>query len=97
MSVGFARAFIRENPILILDEPTAALDAESEEMVIEGLDRLTRDKTVIIIAHRLSTIRTADVILVIDDGVVTERGTHRELMAVPDGTYARLYRLQLGQ
>lgn len=95
--IGIARAFIRENPILILDEPTAALDAESEEMVIEGLDRLTRDKTVIIIAHRLSTIRTADVILVIDDGVVTERGTHRELMAVPDGTYARLYRLQLGQ
>jgi subfamily B ATP-binding cassette protein MsbA len=95
--IGIARAFIRDNPILILDEPTAALDAESEQLVIDGLNRLTKDKTVLIIAHHLATIRTADLILVIEDGVVAERGSHEELMAVKDGTYARLYRLQLGQ
>jgi len=94
--IGIARAFIRDNPILILDEPTAALDAESEQLVIDGLDRLTKDKTVIIIAHHLATIRTADLILVVEDGVVAERGNHGELMALKDGTYARLYRLQLG-
>lgn len=95
--IGIARAFIRDNPILILDEPTAALDAESEQLVIDGLSRLTKDKTVLIIAHHLATIRTADLILVIEDGVVAERGSHEELMALKDGTYARLYRLQLGQ
>ena len=95
--IGIARAFIRDNPILILDEPTAALDAESEQLVIDGLSRLTKDKTVLIIAHHLATIRTADLILVIEDGVVAERGSHEELMALEDGTYARLYRLQLGQ
>jgi len=95
--IGIARAFIRDNPILILDEPTAALDAESEQLVIDGLNRLTKDKTVLIIAHHLATIRTADLILVIEDGVVAERGSHEDLMALKDGTYARLYRLQLGQ
>ncbi|MCV7424294.1 ABC transporter ATP-binding protein [Mycobacterium yunnanensis] len=95
--IGIARAFIRDSPILILDEPTAALDAEAEATVMEGLDRLTQGKTVIIIAHRLSTIRNADVILVVDEGVVTERGSHRDLMALKDGTYARMYRLQVGE
>jgi subfamily B ATP-binding cassette protein MsbA len=94
--IGIARAFIRDSPILILDEPTAALDAESEELVIEGLRRLMRGKTVIIIAHRLSTIRDADRILVIKDGVVAEDGTHGELLAL-DGVYAHLYHLQYGQ
>jgi ABC-type multidrug transport system fused ATPase/permease subunit len=93
--IGIARAFIRDSPILILDEPTAALDAESEEQVMEGLARLMKDKTVVIIAHRLSTIRAADLILVIDDGVVVESGTHDHLMA-SDGVYARLHRLQFG-
>src|ERR1700730_1479949 len=87
--IGIARAFIRNSPILILDEPTAALDAESEELVIEGLKRLMHGKTVIIIAHRLSTIRDADRILVIKDGIVAEQGTHEELLAL-GGVYAGL-------
>jgi subfamily B ATP-binding cassette protein MsbA len=91
--IGIARAFIRDSPILILDEPTASLDAESEELVIEGLERLMKGRTVIIIAHRLSTIRDADRILAIADGVVAEDGTHDELLAL-GGVYAHLHHLQ---
>ena len=93
--IGIARAFIRDSPILILDEPTAALDAGSEELVMQGLRRLMHGKTVIIIAHRLSTVRDADTILVIQDGVVSESGTHNELLAL-DGLYAHLHHLQYG-
>jgi subfamily B ATP-binding cassette protein MsbA len=91
--IGIARALIRDNPILILDESTAALDAESEHLVVEALERLVEGRTVIAIAHRLSTLRNADKILVIKDGVVAEDGTHRELLA-RDGAYARMHRLQ---
>ncbi|HTQ97130.1 MAG TPA: ABC transporter ATP-binding protein [Candidatus Acidoferrum sp.] len=91
--IGIARALIRNNPILILDEPTAALDTESEQLVIEALERLMKGRTVITIAHRLSTIRNANVILVLKDGVVQEQGTHEELLA-RGGTYAELYRVQ---
>ena len=91
--IGIARAVIRNNPILILDEPTAALDTESERAVIEALDRLMRGRTVITIAHRLSTIRNCDKILVLKDGVVAEEGTHDELLAL-GGVYAELYRAQ---
>ncbi|WP_422744901.1 ABC transporter ATP-binding protein [Mycobacterium sp. WMMD1722] len=91
--MGIARAFIRNSPILILDEPTAALDAESEELVIDGMERLMKGRTVIVIAHRLSTIRDADRIVVIKDGVVAEQGTHDELLAL-DGIYAELHRIQ---
>src|SRR5271170_6331013 len=91
--IGIARAIIRNNPILILDEPTAALDTESEQLVIEALERLMKGRTVITIAHRLSTIRDADNILVLKDGVVLEQGTHEELLA-RGGTYAELYRVQ---
>jgi ABC-type multidrug transport system fused ATPase/permease subunit len=91
--IGIARALIRDNPILILDEPTAALDAESEELVIEAMERLMAGRTVITIAHRLSTLRNADKIIVIKDGVVAENGTHRELLAL-DGLYAELHHLQ---
>src|SRR5262249_7186056 len=73
--IGIARALIRDNPILILDEPTAALDAESEHLVVEALERLVAGRTVIAIAHRLSTLRNADKILVVKDGVVAEDGT----------------------
>ena len=91
--IGIARAVIRNNPILILDEPTAALDTESERLVIEGLERLMKGRTVITIAHRLSTIRDAHNIIVLKDGVVAEQGTHDALVA-QRGIYAGLYDVQ---
>jgi subfamily B ATP-binding cassette protein MsbA len=91
--IGIARALIRDNPILILDEPTAALDAESEQLVTDALERLMKGRTVITIAHRLTTLRNADKIIVVNDGVVAEDGTHEELQS-GDGLYAQLRRLQ---
>jgi ABC-type multidrug transport system fused ATPase/permease subunit len=91
--IGIARAFIRNSPILILDEPTASLDTESEQLVMEGLDRLMKGRTVLMITHRLNTIRGADTILVLHNGIVVEQGTHEELLAV-GGIYAGLYRTQ---
>jgi ABC-type multidrug transport system fused ATPase/permease subunit len=91
--IGIARALIRNNPILILDEPTAALDAESEDLVIQAMERLMEGRTVITIAHRLSTLRNADKIIVIDNGVVAEDGTHEELLEL-GGLYAHLHHLQ---
>jgi ABC-type multidrug transport system fused ATPase/permease subunit len=88
--IGIARALIRNAPILILDEPTAALDTESEKMVMEGLDRLMKGRTVITITHRLNTIRDADQIIVLNDGVVAEQGLHDELLT-RGGIYADLY------
>jgi ABC-type multidrug transport system fused ATPase/permease subunit len=91
--LGIARAVIRNSPIMILDEPTAALDTESEQLVIEGLRRLMKGRTVIMIAHRLSTIRDADKIIVLKDGVVAEEGSNDELLA-RGGVYAELHRIQ---
>jgi subfamily B ATP-binding cassette protein MsbA len=91
--IGIARALIRNNPILILDEPTAALDAESEHLVIQALERLMAGRTVITIAHRLSTLRDAHKIIVVKDGVVVEDGTQEELLTL-DGVYAELHHLQ---
>lgn len=91
--IGIARALIRNNPILILDEPTAALDTESEKNVMEALERLMKGRTVITIAHRLSTIRDANKIIVLKDGVVAEQGNHEELMKI-GGVYAELYKIQ---
>jgi subfamily B ATP-binding cassette protein MsbA len=91
--IGIARAIIRDTPILILDEPTAALDAESEGHVIEALERLMKGRTVIMIAHRLSTIRDANQIIVLKDGVVAESGTHERLLSL-GGVYAELYQKQ---
>jgi ABC-type multidrug transport system fused ATPase/permease subunit len=93
--IGIARALIRDNPILILDEPTAALDAESEHLVIEALERLVAGRTVIAIAHRLSTLRNADKIVVVKDGVIVEDGAHQQLLTL-DGVYAQLHHLQFG-
>ena len=94
--IGIARAIIRNTPILILDEPTAALDTESERLVIQGLEQLMKGRTVITIAHRLSTIRDANKIIVLKDGIVAEQGTHDELLALA-GVYAELHRIQYEQ
>jgi len=88
--IGIARAFIRNAPILILDEPTASLDSEAEEVVLEGLDRLMKGRTVMMVTHRLNTLRRADLIIVLDNGTVAEQGTHDDLLAI-DGIYAGLY------
>ena len=93
--IGIARALIRNAPILILDEPTAALDAESEQLVLQSLARLMKGRTAIAIAHRLSTVRDADNIVVFKEGIVAEQGTHHELLAL-GGVYAELYRVQFG-
>ncbi|HUE42538.1 MAG TPA: ABC transporter ATP-binding protein [Candidatus Sulfotelmatobacter sp.] len=94
--IGIARAIIRDNPILVLDEPTAALDSESEKLVMEALTRLMKGRTVITIAHRLSTIRDADKIVVLTQGVLAEQGSHDELMALK-GVYAGLYHAQFDE
>ena len=84
---------IRNTPILLLDEPSSGLDSGSEKAVFEALDRLMEGKTSVIIAHRLSTIRRADIIFVLKDGEIVERGNHDELMK-RGGVYAELYDLQ---
>ena len=91
--IAVARAIIRDTPILILDEPTAGLDAASEQAVIGALDTLMKGRTSVVIAHHLGTIRHADVIFVISDSALVERGTHEELLA-HNGVYAELHRLQ---
>jgi len=93
--IAIARAIIRDTPILILDEPSSGLDAASEKLVFEALDRLMEGRTSIVIAHRLSTIRRADTIFVVKDGTIIETGRHEELVEA-GGLYADLYELQFG-
>jgi subfamily B ATP-binding cassette protein MsbA len=91
--IAIARAIVRDTPILILDEPTAGLDAGSEQSVIGALDTLMKGRTSVVIAHHLGTIQHADVIFVINDSALVEQGTHEELLA-KNGVYAELHRIQ---
>jgi subfamily B ATP-binding cassette protein MsbA len=91
--IAIARALVRDTPILILDEPTAALDAASEQAVVEALDRLMAGRTSIIIAHNLNAVRRADVIFVVKGSEIVEYGTHEALLA-RGGLYAELYQIQ---
>ncbi|HKE55463.1 MAG TPA: ABC transporter ATP-binding protein [Pyrinomonadaceae bacterium] len=91
--IAIARAIVRNSPILILDEPTSGLDAASEELVLEGLQRLMAGKTSIVIAHHLATVQRADVIFVLESGRIVQQGTHEELLQ-SGGLYAELYQTQ---
>ncbi len=91
--IAIARAIIRNTPLLILDEPTTGLDAASEKLVMEALERLMVNKTTIMVAHRLATIQSADIVFVLKDGMICERGTHKELLAAK-GLYAEFYEMQ---
>jgi subfamily B ATP-binding cassette protein MsbA len=93
--IAIARAILADPRILILDEATSSLDSESEALIRDGLRSLRRGRTTFVIAHRLSTIESADQILVLDNGVVVERGSHRELLAL-GGRYRQLYDKQYG-
>ncbi|MFN8057835.1 MAG: ABC transporter ATP-binding protein [Vicinamibacterales bacterium] len=93
--LAIARALLKNPPILILDEATSALDAESELLVQDALAALMQHRTTLVIAHRLSTVRRADAIIVLERGTVREIGRHDELLARPDGVYAKLYALQM--
>ena len=91
--ISLARAFLKDVPILLLDEPTASLDADNEAMVQRALDEISKERTIIMIAHRLKTVRGAQQILVLENGRVTQKGTHNQLVGT-DGLYSRLWELQ---
>jgi ATP-binding cassette, subfamily B, bacterial len=91
--IAVARAFIKDAPILILDEPTSAIDSKTEAVILDALERLMEGRTTVMIAHRLSTIRNADIILVLDQGRLVQRGGHEELVN-QEGLYRQLYEMQ---
>ena len=92
--IAIARAFIKDAPIVILDEAISALDNQSEAIVQKAIENLMKDKTVFVIAHRLSTIKNADKIAMINEGHLVEMGKHEDLMMIEDGQYKKLYNMQ---
>ena len=92
--LAIARAILKNPPILMLDEATSSLDAESEKLVQEAIENLMVNRTVVMIAHRLATVKKADRIIVLDKGVIVEQGTHEKLLS-EEGIYSRLHNLQL--
>lgn len=93
--IAIARAILKDPKILLLDEATSALDAESERVVQEALDRVMVNRTTIVVAHRLTTIKGADIIAVVKNGVIAEKGRHEALLKIPDGAYASLVALHM--
>lgn len=93
--IAIARAILKNPVILLLDEATSALDAESERVVQDALDRVMVNRTTVVVAHRLATIRGADIISVVKNGVIAEKGSHDELMKITDGAYASLIALHM--
>lgn len=94
--ISVARAFLRDAPILVLDEPTSSIDSRTEAVILDALDRLMAGRTTFVVAHRLSTVRYADRILVVNGGRIVEQGTHEELLQ-QDGLYKQLYDIQTSQ
>lgn len=95
--IAFLRAYIAKPKILVLDEATSSVDTHSEQLIQQATDNITEGRTSIVIAHRLATIKKADVILVMDKGVVVEKGTHHELLQKSEGYYKNLYEVQFGE
>ena len=93
--ISIARAILKDAPVVLLDEPTAALDTESEVIVQQAIEALVAGRTVVVVAHRLSTVVGADQIVVLDEGRVVQRGTHTELIADAGGRYARMWAAQM--
>jgi ABC-type multidrug transport system fused ATPase/permease subunit len=91
--ISFVRAYVRNPEILVLDEATSSVDTESEHMIQHATERLTQNRTSIVIAHRLSTVQRADIIYVVDKGVIAESGSHQDLLN-KNGMYRRLFELQ---
>jgi ATP-binding cassette subfamily B protein len=92
--IALARAFFRDSKLLILDEPTSSIDAKGEYEIFERLFDFAQDKSVVIISHRFSTVRNATRIVVLDEGKITEEGSHEELIKIPDGRYKTAFDIQ---
>jgi ABC-type multidrug transport system fused ATPase/permease subunit len=93
--IAVARAFLKDAPILILDEPTSSIDSRTESVILDALDKLMVGRTTFLIAHRLSTMRRADLVLVLDNGKLVEQGTQEELLKA-NGLFRQMYEMQMG-